>query len=39
MYIIVHGLCDLVCTNTSNKFKNLELNDDPTRAKRDAELK
>lgn len=38
MYIIVQGNCNLVCRDTNQRIKELENNDDPTRAKRDLEI-
>ena len=32
LFIIVDGLCNLVCTNTSHKLKDLEIEDDPSKA-------
>ena len=38
LYIIVDGQCNQICTNTKDKFKNFEHEEDPTKTKRRDEI-
>ena len=38
LFIILSGLCNLAVMHTSEKFKTLELEDDPSLKKREIEL-
>jgi len=37
--MIVEGVCNLVCTKTRERFTDMEHIDDPTKARREAEMK
>ena len=35
LYIIVEGTCNILCSNTSQKYSKLEQQQDPTKVRRD----
>ena len=38
LYIIIEGMCNFVCNNTKEKMKDLEILDDPTKERKEAEF-